>query len=165
VEIRPIAPDDGDAYRMILEDTSEEDRYCRFFHAVDHFEPEFIEESVARPDAIGFIAFDGAEPLGTAHAIPIDGGLAELAIIVAKSGRRQGVARALLERVVEEARKRGVGELLGYALRINVPFSMLARGFGMIPDQMSDGATVTWRLALRPTTVTTKTSDFSRVEW
>ena len=76
---------------MILEDTSEEDRYCRFFHAVDHFEPEFIEESVTRPDAIGFIAFEGTEPLGTAHAIPIDDGTAELAIIVAKSGRRRGV--------------------------------------------------------------------------
>jgi acetyltransferase len=153
VEIRPIAPDDGDAYRMILEDTSEEDRYCRFFHAVDHFEPEFIEESVARPDAIGFIAFDGTEPLGTAHAIAMDERTAELAVVVARSGRRRGVARALLERVIEEARERGIRELVGYALRINVPFSMLARGFGMIPDPMSDGATVTWRLAVRATQV------------
>lgn len=151
MEIRPIAPDDGDAYRMILEDTSEEDRYCRFFHAVDHFEPEFIEESVNRPDAIGFIAFEGTEPLGTAHAIAIDDRRAELAVVVAQSGRRRGVARALFERVVQEARKRGYGELVGYALRINVPFSMLARKFGMIPDQMSDGATVTWRLPLRAT--------------
>jgi GNAT superfamily N-acetyltransferase len=150
VEIRPIAPDDGDAYRMILEDTSEEDRYCRFFHAVDHFEPEFIEESVSRPDAIGFIAFDATEPLGTAHAIAIDGQTAELAVVVARTGRRRGVARALMERIVEEARGRGYESLVGYALRMNLPFSRLARGFGMTPDPMSDGATVTWRLALQP---------------
>jgi GNAT superfamily N-acetyltransferase len=148
VEIRPIAPDDGDAYRMILEDTSEEDRYCRFFHAVDHFEPEFIEESVNRPDAVGFIAFEGAEPLGTAHAIAIKGGDAELAVIVARNGRRRGVAHALVERTIVEARKRGFRSLVGYALRMNLPFSRLARSFGMIPDPMSDGATVTWRLEL-----------------
>ena len=136
---------------MILEDTSDEDRYCRFFHAVDHFEPEFIEESVARPDAIGFIAFEGSEPLGTAHAIPIDDGNAELAVIVARSGRRRGVAHALVEHVVDEARTRGYEGLVGYALRVNQPFSQLARSFGMIPDPMSDGATVTWRLALQAT--------------
>jgi GNAT superfamily N-acetyltransferase len=151
VEIRPIEPDDGDAYRMILEDTSEEDRYCRFFHAVDHFEPEFIEDSVRRSDAIGFIAFDGAEPLGTAHAIGIDAQTAELAVIVARNGRRRGVARALLTCVIERARERGFEMLIGYALRLNVPFTSLARSIGFSADPMSDGATVTWRLALQAT--------------
>ncbi|MGH7715259.1 MAG: GNAT family N-acetyltransferase [Vulcanimicrobiaceae bacterium] len=151
MEIRPIVPDDGDAYRMILEDTSEEDRYCRFFHAVDHFEPEFIEESVNRPDAIGFIAFEGAEPLGTAHAIAIGDGAAELAVIVARNGRRCGVAHALVERIIDESRKRDYNALVGYALRMNLPFSRLARSFGMVPDPMSDGATVTWRLDLQAT--------------
>jgi hypothetical protein len=56
-----------------------------------------------------------------------------------------------MERIVEEARAHGYESLVGYALRMNLPFSRLARGFGMTPDPMSDGATVTWRLALQAT--------------
>ena len=52
-----------------------------------------------------------------------------------------------MERIVEEAHARGYETLVGYALRINLPFARLARGFGMTPDPMSDGATVTWRLS------------------
>lgn len=151
MEIRRIEARDGDAYRSILEDTSEEDRYCRFFHAVDHFDPAFIEESVERTDAIGFIAFDGEEPLGTVHAIPIDEHTAELAIIVARRGRRRGLARSLMFRAIAEARAHGYGELIGYAMRLNVPFAALARSMGMKPDPASDGTTVTWILPLQAT--------------
>ena len=151
MNIRRIESGDGDAYRSILEDTSDEDRYCRFFHAVDHFDPAFIEESVGRTDAIGFIAFDGDTPLGTVHAIPIDDGTAELAIIVARRGRRRGIARSLMFRAIAEARAHGFNELIGYAMRLNVPFGALARSMGMKPDSMSDGSTVTWRLPLQAT--------------
>jgi len=69
VLVRSIVPSDEDAYRAILEDTSAEDRYCRFFHLVDHFDPDEAQRFVeTRPDMIGVIAFDGDSPLGAAHA-------------------------------------------------------------------------------------------------
>jgi GNAT superfamily N-acetyltransferase len=145
---RHISVSDRDNYRRILEDTTEEDRYCRFFHAVDHFDPEFIDQYVCeRPGTIGFIAVNG-EPLGTAHAIAIDERTAELAVVVARKGRRRGIARALLERVVADARAHGYRTLIAYALRENTAFAALAMHFGMRPDPHSDGSTIIWTLSL-----------------
>ena len=148
ITIRRITASDRENYRRILDDTSEEDRYCRFFHAVDHFDPEFIDEYVReRPGTIGFIALN-AEPLGSAHAIAIDERTAELAIVVARKGRRRGIARALLERVVAEAKAQGYKTLVAYALRENMAFAALAVHLGMQPDPHSDGGTIIWTLSL-----------------
>jgi GNAT superfamily N-acetyltransferase len=153
MHVRPIQPSDSENYRKILEDTSDEDRYCRFFHAVDHFDPEFIKRYVERrPDIIGFIALEDGKPLGAAHALAVGDGVAELAVVVARSARRRGVARALLEHVIETAGKAGFAVLIAYALRENRGFTAIARSLHMQPDPMSDGATVTWRLDLRSQT-------------
>ena len=147
-QIRRITAADRDNYRQILEDTTDEDRYCRFFHAVDHFDPEFIDAYVReRPGTIGFIALN-AEPLGSAHAIAIDERTVELAVVVARKGRRRGIASALLERVVAEARARGYETLIAYALRENAAFTALALHLGMRPDPHSDGSTVIWKLSI-----------------
>jgi len=73
ISVRPIRPSDEAAYRNILERTTDEDRYCRFFHVVDHFDPaelhRYVEE---RSDTIGFIALDDGVPLGSVHAVAID---------------------------------------------------------------------------------------------
>ncbi|HEY0614844.1 MAG TPA: hypothetical protein VGC96_09405, partial [Candidatus Elarobacter sp.] len=83
--VRPIEPSDEAAYRAILETTTAEDRYCRFFHRVDHFDPEEIRRFVeARPDMLGAIALEGETPLGAAHAALLDGETAELAVVVAR---------------------------------------------------------------------------------
>jgi GNAT superfamily N-acetyltransferase len=147
--IRALDAQDSHNYRSILERTSSEDRYCRFFHAVDHFDPHFIEEYVVRrPDMFGFIALDGNRPLGTAHAIAIDAKTAELAILVAADSRRKGVARALVARLTEELRRAGFTSLVAYSLRENTPFARLARAIGMRPDAIVDGSVSTWRLTL-----------------
>jgi GNAT superfamily N-acetyltransferase len=144
--------DDSENYRSILERTTEEDRYCRFFHAVDHFDPEFIERSVVeRRDIHGFIALDDVgRPLGAAHGIEIDETKAELAVIVARDARRRGVARALVRAVVDALRSAGVREMVGYALRENRPFAGLAPSVGMQPDPIDDPMVTTWRLDLTP---------------
>ena len=147
--VRALRPSDGDNYRSILERTSSEDRYCRFFHAVDHFDPDFIDEYVVkRPGVFGYIALDGYRPLGTAHAVAIDDRSAELAILVAADSRRQGVASVLVERLVEELRRAGHRWLVAYALRENSPFARLAKSIGMTPDAVAEGSVSTWRLAL-----------------
>jgi GNAT superfamily N-acetyltransferase len=148
ITIRRITAADRDNYRRILDDTTDEDRYCRFFHAVDHFDPDFIDVYVReRRGTIGFIALNG-EPLGTAHAIAIDELTAELAVVVARKGRRRGIARALLEQVVADAKAQGYKALVAYALRQNVAFNALAVHLGMQPDSHSDGSTIIWKLSL-----------------
>jgi len=151
--VRSIAPSDRDNYRSVLEDTTAEDRYCRFFHAVDHFDAEFIDQYVdGRHGTIGAIAFDPG-PLGAAHAIEIDARTTELAIVVARGGRRRGIARVLLAWVIDAAAAAGYESLIAYALRENAGFTALARGAGMVaePYPTSEGTTVVWRLDLQAT--------------
>jgi len=146
--VRSIAPSDEEAYRAILEATSAEDRYCRFFHLVDHFDSEevhrFVEE---RADTIGVIAFDGTTPLGAAHAVLLDEATGEIAIVVARGTRHVGVGTALLDTLIARAKERGLRRLVACALRENSPFVHLARHAGFHVDE-AEGATQHWVLPL-----------------
>jgi RimJ/RimL family protein N-acetyltransferase len=146
--VRPIAPTDEDAYRTILESTTAEDRFCRFFHLVDHFDPEEVQRFVEdRDDTIGVIAFQGTVPLGAAHAVLLDEESAELAIVVARPTRRAGVGTALLDALIARVKARGLRRVVACALRENLPFVHLARRAGFRVDE-AEGATQHWVLAL-----------------
>src|ERR1700682_4300346 len=134
--VRSIEPSDEDAYRAILEATSAEDRYCRFFYAVDHFDPDEVRRFVeTRDDTIGVIAFDGAQPLGAAHAVTLDAVSAELAIVVARGVRHDGVGTALLEGLIARLKARGFQRLTACALRENHPFEHLAKRNGFVVEE------------------------------
>jgi len=144
--VRRIAPTDEDAYRAILEATSAEDRYCRFFHLVDHFDQEEVHRFVEdRDDTIGVIAFEGAVPLGAAHAVLLDKESAELAIVVAQGTRHAGIGTALLEALIVRVKARGLKRLVACALRENHPFVHLARRAGFRVDE-AEGSTQHWVL-------------------
>ena len=148
--VRSIVPSDEDAYRAILEDTSAEDRYCRFFHLVDHFDPDEVHRFVETgPGMIGVIAFDGETPLGAAHAALIDDASGELAIVVARAARRRGVGAALIDALIARLRERGVRRLIAYALRENHALEKLAKRTGFHVE-LADGAALRWVLALAP---------------
>jgi RimJ/RimL family protein N-acetyltransferase len=148
VLVRSIVPSDEDAYRAILEDTSKEDRYCRFFHLVDHFDPDEVHRFVeTRADMIGMIAFDGKTPLGTAHAALLDDESAELAIVVARAARRRGVGTALIDALTARLRELGFRRLIACALRENRPLEKLAKHAGFHVE-LADGPALRWVLAL-----------------
>jgi len=146
--VRSITPSDEEAYRAILETTTAEDRYCRFFHLVDHFDPKEVQRFVEdREDTIGVIAFDGTTPLGAAHAVLLDEETGEIAIVVARGTRHVGVGTALLDALIARAKERGLRRLVACALRENSPFVHLARHAGFRVDEV-DGATQHWVLPL-----------------
>jgi len=146
--VRSIEPSDEESYRAILKSTSAEDRYCRFFHLVDHFDPDEVHRFVAtRPDMIGMIAHEGDVPLGAAHAALLDDQTAELAIVVASGARHQGVGSALLDALIARLKTRGYRRLLACALRENHAFEHLAKHAGFHVEQ-AEGATFRWVLAL-----------------
>ncbi len=147
-QIRPIAPTDSDSYRSILERTTPEDLYCRFFHVVDQAELDDVKPFVElRPDTIGFIAEYESKPLGVAHAfLSPNRAEAEIAIVVARDARRCDVGHALLERLIDELRARKCRVVSAYSLSGNSAFSHLARSVGMRPiGPPSD--VMTWTLA------------------
>jgi GNAT superfamily N-acetyltransferase len=146
MRIRPIEPTDTEHYRSILERTSAEDRACRFFHAVDHFDAAEIRRFVELPpDAVGFIAEENGRPLGIAHAFAVEHDAAEFAIVVAADARRRGVGFALTSRVIAALRARGCRRIIAYALPANVAFASLARAAGLTSDgSLVDAVTWSW---------------------
>ena len=156
--VRPIVPSDEAAYRSILERTTAEDRYCRFFHMVDHFDPAEVHRFVEdRADTTGVIAFDGSEPLGAAHGVSIDETSVELAIVVAHDTRRRGVGRALATALIDILTARGFQRLVAISLRENHSFERLARSVGLRVDR-ADGDTLHWFLQLNETAAPLATS-------
>lgn len=148
VVVRAIVPSDAVNYRGILQRTSAEDRYCRFFHCIDRFTDEEIERYIEpRADAIGLIALKHGRPLGTVHAFFVDERCAELAIVVADDARRLGVGRLLLDEIRPALRRRGCTSIIAYALPQNSAFSNLARSAGMRPVS-SEGGIISWSCAL-----------------
>jgi GNAT superfamily N-acetyltransferase len=145
--VRAIVPSDAESYRDVLQRMSAEDRYCRFFHTVDHFDDEVVERYVeARTDTIGLIAEKRGRPLGAAHAFFIDEGLAEIAIVVASDARHLGVGRQLFDRLIAALQQRRCMYIIGYALAQNGALSNLARSVGMRPVSSANGI-VTWTLS------------------
>ncbi len=146
--VRAILPADEEAYGTILERTSPEDRYCRFFHHVDHFDPaevhRFVEE---RDDMIGVIAEEAGVPLGAAHAAFLDAVTAELGIVVSQDARKLGVGSALLAELVEQLKARGFSRLAAVSLRDNGAFEALARRTGFTIER-ADGDALWWMLLL-----------------
>jgi GNAT superfamily N-acetyltransferase len=146
--VRPIEPSDAAAYRSVLDRTSEDDRYCRFFHVVNHFDLSDIAHFVdARADTFGLIAEDGPLALGVAHAFTVAPGSVELAIVVAGDARRRGVGRALLDRLIHVLVERRITTATALSLTENAPFALLARSVGMLAGE-ARGGVITWTIAL-----------------
>ncbi len=148
LHIRSIRAADESLYRSILDRTSEEDRYCRFFHVVNRFDPAEIRRFVEpAADLVGFIAIEGDESLGAAHACFLADGSAELAIIVARDARHHGIAHALVLRVIDAVAERGCRRLIAYALAENYAMTALAFSLGMSADGI-DADVTQWTLEI-----------------
>ena len=147
--IRPIRATDRPKYRSILDRTSPEDRYFRFFRVVDHIdEAEIHRFCDPSADMFGLIALDrSGRPMGTIHAVFPDRATAEMAIVVARDARHRGVATRLLDALIAELRGLGFRELVAHALPTNHGFAALARAAGMHVAASSETA-ITWRVDL-----------------
>lgn len=148
MRVRTIEPSDYDDYARLLEKTSDEDRFCRFFHVVKTFDPREIHRFVdSQPDMVGFIAEDrgGLKP-GVAHGFLTEAHTAEVAVLVAAEARRRGIGFALLSALIAELQARECRRIIAYSLSENHAFANLARSAGLRPNSVQSG-TVTWALA------------------
>jgi GNAT superfamily N-acetyltransferase len=150
MNVRLILPSDEAAYRSIIERTSDDDRYDRFFHLVDALDPVGIHRFVERrPDMVGTIAFENGVALGAAHAALANDRSAELAVIVARDGRRRGVGRELVATLMGELEDRGYMRFVARSLHGNQGFARLARSVRLEAKQV-EGSTVLWSRDVAP---------------
>ena len=154
MHIRRLNPGDEGAYSSILDRTSKEDRYFRFFVALDQLDPADIRHAVEdRADLIGFLAEEDGRSLGIAHGEVLENGSGELTVLVADDARRRGVATALLCATIAHLREVGVKRITAYSLSDNYAFSKLGRSIGLQVDQ-AKGSELLWALA--PESVSTE---------
>ncbi len=160
VSVRPIRPEDAALEREFVEALSPESRYFRFFYQLNALSPamlaRFTQVDYDREMALVAVV-DLPHPqkrpsfVGVARYIgSADGTSAEFAVVVADAWHRRGVARALMQRLIECAARRGFARLVGDVLKGNA--AMLAfvheLGFTSRDDaQAPDQLVVTFELA------------------
>jgi acetyltransferase len=143
LHVRPIRPEDAELERGFVTRLSEESRYYRFFYRLHELSPAMVARFtqidydrelalVAVVDVAGTVAF-----VGVARYVTNPGDeVAEFAVVVSDEWQGRGVARVLMERLLECAKRRGLKRIEGTVLREN--HNMLkftaALGFETRPD-------------------------------
>ncbi len=148
ISVRAIESNDLARIRAVFEQTTSQDRYCRFFTFKDDLGDAELRRFVEFDErTIGLIAEDGGKPVGMAHAWIDDHGAGELGIIVSTDVRRRGVGRNLVRAIERELLERKVQDLYAYALGENASFAALARSLGLARTSVESGV-VTYRRRL-----------------
>jgi acetyltransferase len=144
--LRPIEPGDVAAMQRCFTRLSPEDVRRRFLHAMSEL-PAPMAQRLCRIDPAletAFVLMDEsvrpAEMRGVGR-IFVDEAIrsAEFSVLVEQDWSRRGLGALLMQRLVDDCRRRGLAELWGYVLMENRPMLELCRelGFGkrMLPDE------------------------------
>jgi acetyltransferase len=155
--LRPIRPEDGERLAAFYANTSPADMRLRFFMArreVPHSElARYCQIDYERE--MTFIALapsdeSGVRPMaGEARAVADpDNRKAEFAVQVASRWQGKGLGRALMEKLLQYLRERGLEEVEGQCLRENVGMTTLAKKLGFEVGAGPTGDTMAMHLDL-----------------
>ncbi|EIL91250.1 MULTISPECIES: GNAT family N-acetyltransferase [Rhodanobacter] len=144
--LRAIEPGDVAAMQRCFTRLSPEDVRRRFLHAMSELSTPMAQRLCRIDPAIetAYVLMDEsatpAEMRGVGR-IYVDEALAsaEFSVLVEQSWSRRGLGALLMQRLVNDCRRRGLAELWGYVLMENRPMLELCRELGftqrMIPDE------------------------------
>ncbi len=132
--IRPAGPEDYEPVKQLHEAMSPDNLYFRFFSA-SRASAEWEARRVCLaggPGLVALLGLLGDEVVGVAsYQLTSDPAAAELALAVADSMHRHGVATLLLEHLVSLARARGVQVLVADVLPDNYPVLRVVSDAGL----------------------------------
>jgi acetyltransferase len=143
VRIRAIRTDDESELLQAFDRLSPQARYMRFMRAVRAPDLNRLRKALASLPASGtgivatIPADDGIDIVGSAICmIGTDPERGEFAISVTGDYGGAGLGRALMQVLIDAARRRGLREMEGFVLAANAPMLSLARrlGFAVAPD-------------------------------
>jgi acetyltransferase len=139
LHVRPIMPEDAELEREFIHDLSEQTRYFRFFYRLHELTPamlaRFTQVDYDRELALVAFADNAGTPVfvGVARYISNpDQESAEFAVVVSDAWQNRGVARMLMERLIDCAKKRGLKRLEGAVLRVNTNMIRFTEGLGFV---------------------------------
>lgn len=146
--IRPIDPEDKDELEAAFERLGAEARYTRFFTAVRALSDKMLD-SATHPDPdreVALVALSDEGPrqiIGGARYFSAPGNdTCEFAVTVADDWHGLGLARHLMETLIQMARTRGVHRMEGFVLPANSGMRGLAARLGFADAQCPDDRTL-----------------------
>jgi GNAT superfamily N-acetyltransferase len=149
--VRPIRPEDGPALLAMHARLSTDTIYRRYFGARPHLSPADVTRFTVLSEAWRFalVATRGTDLVAVARYEGAPGAAAaEIAIVVDDALQHHGVGRAMLERLADVARERGLTSLVADVLPGNAPMLGLLRGLGLPMRQVREPDSVTATLDL-----------------
>ena len=148
VTVRTIREEDADKLQEAIRALSTESSYARFFSPMRRLPPQLLERATRpEPDELQLIAVvgEGAQEkiIGGARyaALPQDGDC-EFAVAIIDEWHGFGLARRLLEMLMDMARARGFRRMEGYVLASNTRMLNLAKRLGFTAMANPEGPTV-----------------------
>ncbi|TXI48646.1 MAG: GNAT family N-acetyltransferase [Lysobacter sp.] len=156
VLIRPMNPGDADAERVFIEALSPQSRRYRFQEQMTEASPELVERlvNVDHVNDEAFVALgdiDGEERIVgvSRYAVGTDPRQCEIAVTVLDAWQGHGLGTALMRRLIDVARERGIERMISLDFAENREMAHLAHHLGFVtePDQ-DDRTQVIHRLAL-----------------
>jgi len=141
--LRPIRPEDAAIETAFVDALSKDSRRMRFQGGIRHLTPAMLARftQLDYDNEMALVAIDasgGAErEIGVARFVRLpDGRSCEFAIVVADDWQRRGLGRRMMARLIEIARTRGLGTMMGWVLQENTGMlQMVAKlGFAVASD-------------------------------
>jgi acetyltransferase len=132
--LRPIRPDDADALRRAFLRLTPEQVRLRLFHRMNELSEEAAERmtTVDPATTVAYVVVDDEDEIRAEARLHIDPVTesAEFAVAVDPAFTHQGIGSRLMQRLIAEARRRGLYELWGDVLGENSTMLDFAKGLG-----------------------------------
>jgi acetyltransferase len=133
--IRPIRPEDAAAHGEFFRRLTPDDVRYRFFSAMRELSPEQLSRltQIDYEREMAFVAVRNAtgETVGVARLVrDLNGSEGEFAVVVQPDMKGRGLARHLMERLIDWGRSQGLADIVGQVLADNQPMLAFVRRLG-----------------------------------
>lgn len=149
VTVRAIRPDDQERLQLAVRALSDESRYFRFMGAMRELPPALLDLAThsrgGRELQLVAVACEGDEErivAGARYSSEVGSTDCEFAVALLDAWHGAGLARRLLELLIQSARAQGFVRMEGYILASNTRMLRLARRLGFVAVESPEGPTV-----------------------
>lgn len=151
LEIRPVLPADAPRIAALVAGASQRSRYHRFHGALSSLSPRQLAAivDVDHHQAETLVALAGGELVGFGQYVPLEPGIADMALMVADDWQGRGIGSELARRLAEAASQSGFEALSVTLLSENTRGIRLTGGLGAVVTFIRHGTTVEARVSLR----------------